>query len=341
MNEIENGTGVRERKIIKVSYWKFILTIVVIVIVLIAWSLFSSSMVNVRQMGNFGSVNSFAPEASTFRPDYYSGGNSDITDTREFLKTSYSAYVKTRNVEEVITNVKNMVRGVDGRIDNIQTSEKSGRISFVIPKSKFEVFRDEIESITNKKLYTENVSSQNLLTQKQNIEEQMLNVNNILAGLKEQKKNLNSQHTQMVLKLNNSIASIQSQLLITRASLANATNTEVISSLRNQENSWIIADTSERQKLNSENSSYTTKNNTLQNQITNAEQNHTNVNKQDNNFANNIETVNGYVSASWVSVWGLAVIFSPIHPIFIIIILVIALWYSLKRKNYIPKIVLG
>ena len=110
--------------------------------------------------------------------------------------------------------------------------------------------------------------------------------------------------------------------------------------LRNQENSLIASETAEKQKLNAENNSYATKNSNLQNQIANAEQDLNNVNKQDNNFTNNIETVNGYVSASWVSLWGLAVIFSPIHPTFIIIILIIAIWYYLKRKNYIPKIVL-
>ena len=118
-------------------------------------------------------------------------------------------------------------------------------------------------------------------------------MNNILTSLKEQKKNLDSQHSQTVSRINNSIASIQSQLLVVRASLANATNTEVISSLRNQENSLIITDTSERQKLNSENSSYTKKSNALQSQIANAEQDLANVNKQDNIFTNNIETMNG------------------------------------------------
>jgi hypothetical protein len=346
---MENEIKVRERKIIKVSRWKFILTIIVVALALIVWGLSSLFTARVYQTGGSGNVNSLLPsdsfsesvsKTSMIRPDYYGGGQSDITDTREFLKTSYSASIKTRDVEGVITTVKNMVKGADGRIDSISSSEKSGRISFVVSKSKFDAFKDEVESITHKKLYTENVSSQNLLTQKQNIEEQTLNVNNTLASLKEQKKNLDKEHTQAVSKINSSISGIQSQLLIVRASLVSATNTETISSLRNQENSLIITDTSERQKLNSENNSYATKNTNLQNQIINAEQDLANVNKQDNNFTNNIETVNGYVSATWVSAWGLAVIFSPVHPTIVIIILVIAVWYYLKRKSYIPKIIL-
>jgi len=349
MNEIVNEPAVRERKVIKVSRWKFILTIVVIVLALIVWGLFSVFTARVYQTGSSSNVTSLLPpdsynesvsKTSMIRPDYYGGGQSDITDTREFLKTSYSAYIKTRQVEEVITSVKNMVKGADGRIDSISFSEKSGGISFVVPKSKFDSFKDEVESVTHKKLYTENVSSQNLLSQKQNIEEQTLNVNNTLASLKEQKKNLDIEHSQAVSKINSSISGIQSQLLIVIASLANATNTEVIASLRNQENILVMGETSEKQKLNAENISYNTNNNDLQNQIANTEQDLANVNKRDNNFTNNIETVNGYVSANWVSLWELAVIFSPIHPTIIIIILIIAIWYYLKRKSYIPKIVL-
>jgi hypothetical protein len=349
MNEVGNESAVRERKVIKVSRWKFILTIVVIVLALIVWGLSSVFTAKVYQERSSGNVNSLLPsdsynesvsKASMVRPDYYGGGQSDITDTREFLKTSYSASIETRDVEGVITTVKNMVKGADGRIDSISSSEKSGRISFVVPKSKFDAFKDEVESITHKKLYTENVSSQNLLTQKQNIEEQTSNVNNTLTNLKEQKKNLDIQHTQAVSKINNSLESIQSQLLVLRISSTVATNTEMIAVLRNQENSLIASEIAEKQKLNAENNSYATKNSNLQNQIVNAEQDLTNVNKKDNNFTNNIETVNGYVSASWVSIWGLAVIFSPIHPIFVIIILIIAVWYYLKRKSYIPKIVL-
>lgn len=349
MNEIENRSVVRERKVIKISRFKFISAIVVIILALIVWGFYSMFNFRVYQTGSFGNVtsspssdsfNESVSKTSVIRPDYYRGDQPDITDTREFLKTSYSASIKTRQVKEVITTVKNMVKGADGRIDSINTSEKSGRVSFVVPKSKFDAFKDEVESITHKKLYTENISSQNLLSQKQNIEEQALNVNNTLTSLREQKKNLDIQHTQAVSKINSSIGSIQSQLLIIRTSLVNATNTEIITSLRNQESSRVISETAEKQKLNAENNSYATKNSNLQNQIANAEQDLTNVNKQDNNFTNNIETVNGYVSASWVSLWGLAVIFSPIHPIFIIIVLIITIWYYLKKKSYIPKIVL-
>ncbi len=349
MNEKENLLVIRERKVIKVSRWKFILSIVVIVLALI-FSVLNSLMVNSKfgatnynSVGSLGPSDSFEGSRSMTQPkklDYYGGGQPDITDTREFLKTSYRAYIKTREVEEVITTVKNMVKGADGRINSMNISEKSGSVSFVVPKSKFDAFKDEVESITHKKLYIKNISSQNLLGQKQNIEQQDLSVNSTLDSLKEQKKNLDTEHARVVSKVNASISSIQSQLLIVRATLVSATNTEIITSLRNQENTLVISENVEKQKLSSENNSYASKSSNLKNQIDIEERNLADVNMQDNNFTNNIETVEGYVSASWVSLWGLAVVFSPVHPTIIVIILIIAIWYYLKRKSYIPKVVL-
>ncbi|KKP60332.1 MAG: hypothetical protein UR64_C0011G0027, partial [Candidatus Nomurabacteria bacterium GW2011_GWE1_35_16] len=43
-----------------------------------------------------------------------------------------------------------------------------------------------------------------------------------------------------------------------------------------------------------------------------------------------------YVSAQWISLWEMAVIFSPIHPTLVIIILII-LGFVLFRKR-MPKV---
>jgi hypothetical protein len=68
------------------------------------------------------------------------------------------------------------------------------------------------------------------------------------------------------------------------------------------------------------------------------EKNLANINKQDNQFADNIETVNGSVRITWISMWQMVKIFSPIHPTFIIIILGIVLGVFLNRKGKIPKV---
>ena len=66
--------------------------------------------------------------------------------------------------------------------------------------------------------------------------------------------------------------------------------------------------------------------------ISNASNNVTNINKQDDQLIDNVETVNGYVAIEWVSLWEMARIFSPIHPTLVIIILVGMLDYSPSNK---------
>ena len=268
------------------------------------------------------------------------GSQPTISDTREFLKTNYSATIKTRNVASMIRDVKNAVAGADGRIDNLYSSEKRGNIGFVIAKSEFESFRSEIESLTYAKLYTENVSSQNLLTQKQRIEEQTSNVLSSLADLQEQKEDLNLSHTQSVMAINKEIARIQTELVAVRLNIANETDSSVIVLLRDQENSLLGQEAIQRQKLNTENVNYSAKSKNLQNLIDNKNDNLTKISERDDQFMDNIETVSGSVSVNWVSLWQLSKIYSPVHPAFIIIVLVVIAWIFLRRKGYLPKIIL-
>jgi hypothetical protein len=76
----------------------------------------------------------------------------------------------------------------------------------------------------------------------------------------------------------------------------------------------------------------------LDNLIANSNNNLTNINKQDSQFTDNIETVNGSINVNWVSLWEIATIFSPISPVIIIIILIILIWIILKRSGFIPRI---
>jgi hypothetical protein len=84
----------------------------------------------------------------------YGKGQPDITDNREFNKVSYNATIKTRNVRETVRDVKGAVRDVEGRVDREQSAKDRGYVSFVVPKSKFDDFRDQVESLGNAKLYT-------------------------------------------------------------------------------------------------------------------------------------------------------------------------------------------
>ncbi|HEY5589195.1 MAG TPA: hypothetical protein VIK86_09615 [Candidatus Paceibacterota bacterium] len=344
----------RERKVIKISKKKFTIVTVIIVVILlfVAWAAMSvvtntfgigarEKMTGQNIVPSMPSINDNLGSSNkgiVQQPDYYGNPQPNITDNREFLKTNYSATIKTRNVSEVIQDVTNIVKGADGRIDNSYSSEKSGRVSFVVAKSKFEQFKNQIESITNKKLYTETISSKNLLNQKQNIEEQTGNIVNTLANLQSQKTTLENSHIQTVTIINKEITRIKAELVSVREVIATSTEPLVLESFRNQESALIKQEAVQKTKLTNENNSYLAQSQNLDNLINNYNEGLTVVNKQDSQFTDNIETVNGYVDVNFVSLWEIAEIFSPIHPSIIIIILVILIWIYLKRKGTIPRV---
>ncbi len=357
MEENTPEVKIDTRRVIKISKKKVKVTaivLVVLILLLIGAFFFLSIMrgsFRMRTVNDLsGNIVPMLPES--VREDYavekrmqmnspsnYGGyGQADITDTREFLKTSFSATIKTRKVASIIQEVTNIVKGSDGRIDSSNSSEKHGRISFVVPKSKFESFKDQIENVAHHKLYTENISSQNLLNQKQNIEEQTGNIVNTLDSLQNQKIALLAKHTQSLATINKELSRLKSEIATVRSVINQTTDEAILVQLRIQENSLLKQETTQKQKLATENSIYTIQNQNLENLINNSNSNLTNINKQDTQFTNNIETVNGYIQADWVNLWQMAKLFSPIHPTIIVIILVIILWIFSKRKGYIPRI---
>jgi len=275
------------------------------------------------------------PTGNNYRGGY---GQPDITDTREFLKVSYSAKIQTRDVSGVVKDVKGAVREAKGRIDSENTNDKSGYVSFVVPKSNFENFRAEIENIIHKKLYTENVSAQNLLTQKQGIEVQMQAATSSLAALEQQKKNLDAQHLKVINSITKELASIKSQLAVIEQTLLQTSDATQLNVLYNQQSSLLTTQANLVNNKDIENRNYNSQNQSLVSQIGWAKNNVGQVQQQDTEFGNNIETVSGYVDVSWISMWSLAVLFSPIHPTIVIIVLVLALLFILNRKGYTPKI---
>ncbi|MFA6253926.1 MAG: hypothetical protein WC640_01540 [Candidatus Paceibacterota bacterium] len=339
-------TNLATRRVVRISRRKLVVFVVIILILIALGFVVLSSLSSARiRTANY--VGMSAPEmglgdsytAKTISPYYDGGQQPSIADTREFLKTSYSSTIKTRDVSGVIKDVKSAIKVADGRIDNLYSSEKSGRISFVVAKSKFEDFRSEIESLTYTKLYTESISSQNLLSQKQGIESQTISVLNTLESLKKQKDDLGLKHTQTINSISNELARIRAELADVRITIAEETDSSTITLLRNQENSLVEQEALQRQKLSGENNNYSSQNQNLDRMISNANNNLTSVNDQSSQFANNIETVNGTITISWVSWWQIAKIYSPISPTVIVIAIIIILWILFRRKGWIPKII--
>ena len=281
-----------------------------------------------------------APSIPMMTPPYYQDQKqqADITDTREFLKTSYSADIKTRDVRAMARNVKSIIREVDGRVDNEQIDEKRASLRFVVPQTKFESFRSEVEDLGYAKLYTENVSSENLLGQKQDIEQQTSSQSQYLADLQQQKQTLDNAHMGTAASYKKELASVVAQLATVRANLATAETTEKFTLYQIQETTLMDRESSLRRKIDIENKTYATKSTDLTNQIANAEAGLSSLSQQDTQLMNNVATVSGSISIERASLWAIAVLVSPLHPAWIILILLLLLWWFGRRVGFLPRV---
>lgn len=183
------------------------------------------------QSGNTSELKMAQPQTianGVIAPDYYPypGPGGDITDTREFLKIGYNAAIRTRHISDLSQTIRNIIRGVDGRIDSINISEKSGYVSFAVPASKFDAFQSQIKGLVGAKFIIETINTQNLLPQKQSIEEQQAAITTQLANLRASRNRLQqqlaaSQDEQEQISLRARIASLNAQINTTQTNLAN------------------------------------------------------------------------------------------------------------------------
>ncbi len=93
-----------------------------------------------------------------------------VSDNRELLKTTYTARVQARQVDETGRQIQKLIHQFDGRIDTLSISETSGYITFVLPSDKLESFQNEINELIPGKLLKETISAQNLLSEQKKIE---------------------------------------------------------------------------------------------------------------------------------------------------------------------------
>ena len=345
------------RRAVKISKKAVSIFVVVAILAWMATTMLPPNITNMKRMGEYGSLSMGSgdvglsigrPESvgesssSLIMPPDYPNNNrqAPIGDTREFLKTNYSSSIRTREVQDIVNSAKNIVKGNDGRIDAISSSVKSGHLSFVVPKSKFETFREEIEKLTHKKLFSETSSSQNLIGEKRSIEERTVEIETSLENLKQQQEKLFSTHTQSLATINRELSSIRSELSALRKTIDETQDANILSTLRSQESVLINRESVQRQRLTTENNNYANQNNNLDKQIAAQNAALSAVTNKDEAFMQNIETVNGYINVSWISYWDMAKAFSPIHPTIVVVLLAMILWNILARLGYVPKFVL-
>ena len=244
--------------------------------------------------------------APAFDKNYFVSEPAPITDDREFLKTGYQAEIRTRQADEKTERIQLIVRGLGGRVDSMQISEKTGYISFALPENKFETFHNEMKDLVRDRFLTENISATNLLPQKQSIEEQHEAITKQLGDLKAQRSALISQHNRTVASLNAQIAASQDE-----------TEKQAL-----------------RAQLASENASYGRKLASLDSQIKYAESDLANINKQDKQLIDNVATVQGTISLRWISLFDVINLYVGPYwlPIILLIAAIIAYFINRRRK---------
>ncbi len=245
-------------------------------------------------------------DSKVYYPYPYPYPNPDVpvTDTREFLKVYYHASMHTRDVQGITRRVETTVRGYEGRVDQESSSPQYGFVSFVVPQSKYDVFRAELEGLVGSRFLAINISSQNLLPQKLSIEEQKKQADTTLADYKAARQKIVNTHASAVLSLQSKIDADLEQLATLRA----ATSTpQILAQIQ------IVSDDMSflKQQLVNENASYAVQLANADGNIKNAENWQKAVETQDQALLDNVATVAGTVSIQWISLWGIALLYLP------------------------------
>src|SRR3989338_1007359 len=285
-----------------------------------------------KPMYDMGATNgaSMAPQGMPGREAYYPypypGQDVPITDTREFLKVNYNAEMRTRDVGGLVRRVETTVRGYDGRIDQESSSPKYGYVNFAVPMSKYDAFRTELEGLVDSRFLTLNISSQNLLPQKQSIEEQQKQADSTLADYKAARQKIVSAHTSAAQSLQSQINADEQQLTSLRAQ---PQTVEVQAQIQALTNEVITL----RARLSNENASYSAQLKNADANIKYAEDWQKAVKTQDQALLDNVATVTGSVSIQWISLWEMAQLYLPGYwiPTIFAVLAFLSLLYDRRR----------
>ncbi len=268
---------------------------------------------------------------STYYPDRYPqpyyDPNVPVTDTREFLKVNYNASMQTRDVQGLTKRVETTVRGYDGRIDQESSSPQYGYVSFVVPMSKYEAFRDELEGLVGSRFLTVNISSQNLLPQKQSIEEQQKQADTTLADYTAARQKVVSAHASTAKSLQSQIDADTQTLVSLRAQTQTYDIQVQIQSVSNDL-------TSLKAQLANENASYSARLSNADENIKYAKDWQKAVKTQDQALLDNVATVSGSVSIQWVSLWQMLQLYLPGYWIPGILAALAVLSYLNDRRRF-------
>ncbi len=238
-----------------------------------------------------------------------SSGGSPIEDTREFMKTDYSATIKTRHVDTDGKKIKLLVRGYGGLVNNISLGDEKGFISFAIPKSEFESFRDDLKEIADGRYLVEQKSDANLLNQKKILETQTRKTNESLQNLKKSLETVTEEHNRISSQIETNLRFYANE----KQNIANQLNKnpndkEEIQRQLTRVNQNIQTN---QTKLENENQVFSNQEQSIKSQISSTESALDSLKEKDRQFTNTIETVTGNIKLQWVSFTDIIGLYLP------------------------------
>ncbi len=267
-------------------------------------------------------------DSNAYYPYPYPYPSPDVpaTDTREFLKVSYNASMRTRDVQNLTRRVETTVRGYDGRIDQESSSLQYGYVSFALPQSKYDAFRAELESLVGNRFITLNISSQNLLPQKLSIEAQQKQADTSLSDYKTTRQKIVNTHTSIMQSLQSKIDADTQQITTLRGE---DQTPQILAQAQTTSDELLLL----KKQLASENASYTVKLDNADRNIKYAQDWQKAVQTQDQTLLDNVATVTGTVSIQWISLWDIARLYLPGYwiPIIFAALAFISLLWDRRR----------
>jgi len=262
----------------------------------------------------------------------YFTDEASVVDTREYLKLNYSAEMKTRTVEKKSRQIETMVRGYGGRIDSLNVNNKYANISFVLPKKSLDLFQNELRGLVREKYFSESLSSNNLLPQKQNIEKNTENNLIKLSDLQAQRDLMTKKHEQLVAGWQKEINGLTKNISELRAEVATDTVrqrivTEQIRGLTERKNYL-------NQKIVRENVEFQNRLDSIDGRISQTNQVVEQWQDQDEKLLADVETVQCNVFIRWISVWDMVNLYVPVVRVLVVVfILVIVGYFVFGRRQ--------
>ena len=260
------------------------------------------------------------------------GSTPPATDTRELNKIYYNASLKTRDVNGLAKLVETTVRGNGGRVDQMNTSEKSGSVRFVIPQSKFDAFRDQVESFVDSRFLSVNIDSQNMLPQKQAIEKQQDYTKMNLDQLNVARKTEMSAYASKKAGVQAQIDANERETAMLDKSLQTADVASRPNIVTRQMD--LYGETSSlRSQLAALEKSHLGSINSIDAQIRYANGDADALKKQDQNLMDDVATVSGTISIHWMSLWEVVHTYVPGYwiPGILLALALIAHWWHRKK----------